>query len=70
MRGRTRGVLKRRKLRSIAKVLGVPLDHASDAELHGFKHLYDHGETFENTTQQERRLAELSPDSTHQHALW
>lgn len=66
----TRGLLRKRKLRSIAKVLGVPLDHASDAELHGFKYLYDRGETFENTTQQARRLAELSPDSTHQHALW
>lgn len=66
----TRGVLKRRKLRSIARVLKVALDHASDAELHGYKYLIDNKLTFENTTQQERRLAEHSPDTTHQHALW
>lgn len=66
----TRSVLKRRKLRSVAKVLKVSGDHASDAELHGFKYMIDHGETFENTTQQERRLAAEHPPLTHSHALW
>lgn len=66
----TRSVLKRRKLRAIAKVLKVAGDHASDAELHGFKYLIDHDLTFENVTQQQKRLAETSPDSTHNHALW
>lgn len=66
----TRGVLKRRKLKSMAKVLRVPLDHASDAELHGFKYLIDTKATIENSVQQEKRLAEHSPDTSHQHALW
>ncbi len=66
----TRGWLKRRKMRSIAKVLGVQLDHAPDAELHGYKYLIDNGATIENTTAQQKRLAESRPDSTHQHALW
>lgn len=66
----TRGVLKRRKLRSIAKVLRVPLDHASDAELHGYKYLIDHKLTFENTTQQERRLSADKPHLTRSHELW
>ena len=66
----TRGVLKRRKLRSMAKVLRVPLDHASDAELHGFKYLIDTKQTFENTTQQERRLRDVRPDLSHSHYLW
>lgn len=66
----TRGVLKRRKLRSIAKVLKVTGDHASDAELHGFKYLIDNQMTFENTTQQERRIAAGGVALTHSHALW
>lgn len=66
----TRGVLKRRKLKSMAKVLRVPLDHASDAELHGFKYLIDQGATLENVTQQGKRLEKLDPDHSHQHALW
>ncbi|QBZ73229.1 holliday junction resolvase [Microbacterium phage Theresita] len=66
----TRSILKRRKLRSVAKVLKVSGDHASDAELHGFKYLVDHKLTFENTTQQERRLAAEHPPLTHSHALW
>ena len=66
----TRGVLKRRKLKSMAKVLRVPLDHASDAELHGFKWCIDHNQPIENTIQQTKRLAELNPDLSHSHALW
>lgn len=66
----TRGLLRKRKLRSTAKVLGVPLDHASDAELHGFKYLIDTKQTFENTTQQERRLRDVRPDLSHSHYLW
>lgn len=66
----TRSVLKRRKLRAMAKVLKVTGDHASDAELHGFKYLIDHGLTFENTTQQERRLAAGEHPLTHSHDLW
>ena len=66
----TRAVLKRRKLRSIAKVLKVSGDHASDAELHGFKYIIDQGETFENTTQQAARLARNPSSLTHSHSLW
>lgn len=66
----TRGVLKRRKLRSVAKILKVAGDHASDAELHGYKYLVDHDQQFENTTQQERRLAAEHPSLTHSHNLW
>lgn len=66
----TRSVLKRRKLRSVAKILKVSGDHASDAELHGFKYMIDHGLTFENVTQQERRLAVEHPNLTHSHTLW
>uniref|UniRef100_A0AAU6R580 Holliday junction resolvase n=1 Tax=Micrococcus phage Olihed TaxID=3092209 RepID=A0AAU6R580_9CAUD len=66
----TRSVLKRRKLRSIARVLKVSGDHASDAELHGFKYMVDHKLTFENVTQQERRLAATHPQLSHSHALW
>lgn len=65
-----RSVLKRRKLRSVAKVLKVSGDHASDAELHGFKYLVDHKLTFENMTQQDRRLAAEHPPLTRSHALW
>jgi len=35
----TRSMLRRRKLHSMAKHLGVSGDHASDAELHGFHYL-------------------------------
>lgn len=67
----TRGYLKKRKLRSVAKILGVTLDHASDAELHGYKYLIDRNQPFNNATQQENywrdvEQRELSP----RHDLW
>lgn len=63
-----RSMLKRRKLRSIAKVLGVAGDHATDAELHGYKRLSDRNLPWENLTQMEVRLKDrrLSAD----HAIW
>jgi hypothetical protein len=34
-----RGLLKKRRITSMAKLLRVPLDHAVDAELHGWHHV-------------------------------
>ncbi|QCQ57483.1 holliday junction resolvase [Microbacterium phage Sucha] len=65
----TRGVLKRRKLRSVAKILGVPADHASDAELHGYKFLIDQKEPINNTNQQNAYWADTR-DLTPRHSIW
>ncbi|QLF82725.1 holliday junction resolvase [Microbacterium phage SBlackberry] len=65
----TRGVLKRRKLRSVAKILGVPLDHASDAELHGYKFLIDQKEPINNVNQQNEYWAETR-DLSGRHSIW
>jgi len=35
----TRAVLKNRKMTSMAKFLKIPLDHAADAELHGYHYI-------------------------------
>lgn len=65
----TRGVLRRRKLRSVAKILGIPLDHASDAELHGYKHLIDAKEPINNTNQQNAYWAQTR-DLSGRHSIW
>lgn len=66
----TRSILKRRKLRSIAKVLRVSGDHASDAELHGFKYLVDHELAIETVVQQDRRITGEHGPLTPSHDLW
>lgn len=66
----TRALLQRRKLQSVAKLLGVVGDHATDAELHGYKYLFDRKLPFENATQQKKRLDTEHIDLTHRHTLW
>lgn len=56
----TRGVLKRRKLRSTAKRLRVTGDHASDAELHGYHWLLRH----------DTPIRQSGVDLTARHDLW
>ncbi|QWY83829.1 holliday junction resolvase [Microbacterium phage PermaG] len=65
----TRGVLKRRKLRSVAKIMGIPLDHASDAELHGYKFLIDQKEPINNVNQQNEYWSGTR-DLTPRHSIW
>lgn len=65
----TRSMLRRRKLRSVAKILGIPLDHAADAELHGYKWLFDNKERMTTVVEQDRYWAgtrDLSP----RHSIW
>lgn len=65
----TRGYLKRRKLRSVAKILGIPLDHASDAELHGYKYLIDRKEPINSITQQ-NEYWKTTRDLSGRHSIW
>lgn len=65
----TRGFLRRRKLRSVAKILGIPLDHASDAELHGYKYLIDRKSAIQNVTQQDA-FWHGTRDLTPRHSIW
>jgi hypothetical protein len=64
-----RALLKRRKLRSVAKILGIPGDHASDAELHGYKWLFDHHETIANAKAQDAFYANTR-DLSGRHSIW
>lgn len=64
-----RGMLRRRKLRSVAKILGIPGDHASDAELHGYKWLFDHHETVANVKAQDAYWAKTR-DLSGRHSIW
>lgn len=63
----TRSMLKRRKLRSVAKILKISGDHASDAELHGYHYLIRQDEPIWNATVQAQVSA---PDLTPSQALW
>lgn len=65
----TRSWLHRRKLRSVAKMLGVTADHATDAELHGYYWLISNQKEIWNSTEQARMYAE-NPRLSHCHSIW
>lgn len=62
----TRSWLKRRKMRSVAKMLGVAGDHATDAELHGYRWIIQTEQRVWNATMQAQFKPSLSPG----HDLW
>ena len=65
----TRSLLKRRKLKSVAKLLGVTGDHATDAELHGYHYLVRTDQPVWNSKQQEEMYYD-NPRLTHRHSVW
>lgn len=66
----TRGWLKRRKMRSVARILGVTADHATDAELHGYKHLIDAEAPIGNATAQAEFWKDRPRELSLRHNLW
>lgn len=62
----TRSWLKRRKMRSVAKIMKVAGDHATDAELHGYHYLIKQDEPVWNAVAQNKYY----PPLTASHDLW
>lgn len=62
----TRSWLRKRKLRSVAKMLKVAGDHATDAELHGYHFLVRSESSVWTTMDQNRMHPQLTPS----HDLW
>ena len=65
----TRSWLARRGLKSVAKLSEVSLDHATDAELHGYRYLINSNQQVWNQTEQDQVYAG-HPGLSKSHVLW